>query len=567
MAVERVRATVDPANQEAAGGEAAGGGDPSTEQFRYSNLHDDQRVLRRTLVVLAVVAIAVAITVLTVAVPVTAPEFVVITVAGLAAAVIVVTYLFLTYRVETQSVAPDTHLVDPGLEEIRSEIAGITVTPAAAFAYARAIVSPRSVYSRISESVEPTTRSTIVRTTYVLDDPPAHPYVIPIHLQERGTLVHGLRVEDAGEGKLSTLSRPLSIAYAAAVTRAMVVRLDPCIFRDYVRAIEPRVIDLLARVNRVEGAKAASDIVEELTARRAAKKRHPKYLAGLDVLRVFLAELELNYPIAVRVAPASGGRFVVTRRVIPVAERLKPYAAIPEIARTTWADRVRQFLGVPPNTLFATLENAERSGSYHLEIRGPEHTYLGRQEIVGHAGNHLEYSMEPRRGQRHAHLYIRNGSNLRTASFLTRYFERMPSSLAPAWISALASLVISGVIAAGQLSDTDQTDVSELLLAFPIAIAAWSGFDQGRGSWGGGLSARAIVIATILLSLLAMALSSVGPAILASTSALQSWWTATLALLGVVAVVGWAAWMKHGLVHRYFLDRRRADSDVAKADA
>lgn len=231
-------------------------------------------------------------------------------------------------------------------------------------------------------------------------------------------------------------------------------------------------------------------------------------------------------------------------------------------------DRIRRLLGIRPAIIGGFLRNANRAASYHIQIRGPEGSYLARQRIAqAPSGEQVDlsdsqYALRSRLGQRVAHLYIRNGKNFKRRYLVCHFFERVPGSLGAATMSALgaAVLVVIGAITSlgyGHLGRTSP-DLVAVLLAFPAIAGGWLGLDQVHNIFGGVLMARMSLIVTIVTALTASAFYALGPSDTGSTAAFSARpGLAVWMMLSGVAIINLAAcmggWLLRANVEAHFV--------------
>ncbi|MEJ1155159.1 hypothetical protein [Microbacterium marmarense] len=317
-----------------------------------------------------------------------------------------------------------------------------------------------------------------------------------------------------------------------------------------------------------------------------------------------IGELVWNYPICVRLERHSSGksksvRLTVERRVVPElfgsgSVALETDGALSESGDTSGGkitnaaslvtlglrllDAIRRFAGVPASVITHDLTNASRAASYHLQIAGPPGYYAARLRLLDVLGRRIEPAAIDAvesdsailRGQRHAHLYLRGASGARDAKLEAGYYERTPGSMAVATAAALATLVVTGIIAAAQVSAAlaacdslvgsaaDQclrlspanTGASEgllqILLTFPIALVAMSA-RRNDAVWGGVLVARVTNAAVVFLTLCALALSVFAGAL--TPAGLSVAWIVVTGLMTVVLGSAGTSWILRSLIH------------------
>lgn len=475
--------------------------------------------------------------------------------------------------------------------------------------------------NRIRETVEPLTRSTIVRTRYELDLSGARKKIlvlgkkkakklrrtsvtVPIFATTRGQLEDRLRIWVGPDRPLDTLPTVDAVAYTAAVVRSGISAAGPDALAAYLdRRLEPQVVGFLGR----------SGVIAQLTREEQSADAlvFARLLSGIlqlphvdekPLYRVvlLLSVLYQSYPFIVslpvsEIVDASGW----DAATITVERRTTPSLAVPSFgalwrdARSWWArdrraalvrfgrfgrgklmDQVRLLFGVRSNRLAHSLGNATRARSYHLEVAGPEHTYLARQTVENIKGweedvellDRIQAQASPAVGQRHSHLYIRGGERfLGRFRYSVAFFERTPGSMAVAFMAAASSLFLSVIVAIQEVSirqTGDPTsassfvppsgDLFQILFAFPIVAAASGALRPDRSQWGGVLSARVANLITIAASLAAMWVSYLGFAI--RVEARPRVWLLLILVLAIVAASCLGSWILRVRIHARFID-------------
>jgi hypothetical protein len=272
-------------------------------------------------------------------------------------------------------------------------------------------------------------------------------------------------------------------------------------------------------------------------------------------------------------------RLRMESRVIPYLLRAK------QPLFTTWMlhqrDRFRRIFGIRPVIFSVPLINAARCASYHLEVRGPRGSYLGRQRISEYPSGSTvvlrdaEYKRRMRQGQSYSHLYIRHGTGFTRYFFENHFYERSPGSIADASLPAIGAAVLIWFSAFVRLSHR-HVDVSPELVAILLAFPAVIGIIAGTGFVGRrvvALSARVSGLVTVAVSLAASGYLFLGPVgsnsqgSLASRPGAPLWlFLATVATLNVLACI--VSWSLHGSVEGFFRKRLPlpVDIDLDKSD-
>lgn len=419
--------------------------------------------------------------------------------------------------------------------------------------YVRALIRPRLVFTRISEQVEPRTASQVVRTSYTmsLPDDLAGRIVIPLFRAPRGQMQDGLRFFGPDEERLSSLTRSQGVVFANGVIRRLLEAASPDALAEYERWIEKKLIALFldGRVYSDATTPSFQDVVTDLATQFSN-------ITSLDdrrrqrILGVISAHLGSDVVCVAVEVP--GSSFLVGPRSIRLTvERTDPKLPVASGA-TSWGERLlfrrlpilRRMLGVETTIYRHGLDYAELSASYHLSIAGPVGTYLAKQTIQPKAEaqpqnvTRAAAVLGPRRGQRHSHTYVRNShqgnAQFRTLEVAATFYERPPGAITSAFLSAVAALIITLLIAARTVlpmrTDAPSTDLIAILLAFPAGIAIWAGFSETTRH---SLSAYVSKFTTIAACIVAAFISVLGDK---TSDAAAPTWFAVCSALAVNAV-------------------------------
>jgi hypothetical protein len=146
---------------------------------------------------------------------------------------------------------------------------------------------------------------------------------------------------------------------------------------------------------------------------------------------------------------------------------------------------------------------------------------MARQEVefgARGAGDLVQLAFSTVAGQRHSHLYVSGGGTeaISEAWYRVTYFERPPTSMRWALWLAVATTAFVSVVAAMQLamppgSGPDQGNsigFAQLLIAFPLAIAALPAITGPKSVWVGALAARVITTISLMALVIAFILAT-----------------------------------------------------------
>lgn len=517
----------------------------------------------------------------------------------LLSAVLAVVYLRMMWEIYVEPDFADASQPEPArpeaidsLLERVDRLSGITDAQAVRFIYLT--TQPREYFDRISESVEALTRSFSIATTATVKLPAdAHEtVVIPLLWRRRGTVEDGMRFTGPSGERVSSISRIDTIAYTLAVTRRAIKSWGPHPYLTYLNQLERYVASLLF----YDGIADPDFLSSAIEAIRSFETDSPQF--ERDTMAKFLATYYRREPICVAVpvgemtmgfdsgpvsppssqsgeaetvnidsktdnkglahGPATKERSVrlsARRRIIAEFHYDSTHS---KRAAPRAIDRIRVLFGIRPTLISVPLVNAERAASYHLEVTGPENTYLARQSTPNPNAPKAKiagYVVGPKRlGQRHAHLYIRSASDTEDFVYNTQYYERMPGSMGPAAASAGSVTVLVWLaffaVLSGRAVLFENWEFAALVLAFPSAIGLWLGVQSERRIGEGVLAARVSSIFTLVLAVIGAWFS----VILGDPSHQKAWLVLSfLATLNTIAPL--ASWGLRARLQSHFVER------------
>lgn len=425
--------------------------------------------------------------------------------------------------------------------------------------FVQGILFPRTLNSRIRETVSPLARSTEFRTVYTLRLPRKGvregALFVPFMVVRKGRLFDNLQIEAADGAQRASLSYSEYLQLVSIVLRHL-ARVDGRrTLKRYV-AVEEQIMTMIA--DRAPAADADEEVDKLFD---GVKSTQGAASPALQFMTSIVKILVVHYAVVVKM-PISTVREDHQWEILTTIERRLLPLESPKFSEDfiAWMfDRFRKWFGVRPNQFALPIENAHRTPSYHLEFVGPPDTYLARQSIQHFVPDSSFYlRMRPRFGQRYSHLYLRDAPN-EAVNWRLRlsFFERPPGSVGIAAVTALASLCL--IFIAGRLASTGQLkdvpgDVTAVLLAVPVVSSAWIGLERGKVPFGGTTATRLSSLVSFLSSLSAASLylGAVGD---------EAWLGDTYELLGTkgvwVLLIGLAAlncsWIYYGWLRRSVL--------------
>lgn len=437
------------------------------------------------------------------------------------------------------------------------------------------IVATREFIVRISEHVESFHRSYLVRSTFSLrldqldspidvEEPDELDFVVPLFLPTKRGLIDGVKVTNGKGNRVSTIDSDAQLTFIAAVLR-FVIRNNVGVpaYRDYIannRKLERETLKVVARTQ------VTDDDLSQVTAALLALPGQDRLY--LQVIADFVGELSKGRPISVAIPGAevrasrwpSTLRFVLERRLIPPTQ---PAPTGPDkLKYGPLLDHLRLALAVRLNRIYFPLSNAYRTPSYHLEIAGPDGTYLAAEQfhvpkLSPTARLTFDGGMQPRYGQRRSHLYLHRLEGPPGAYQFAKFYERGPGSFAGATIAGVVSTVLIVVLALmnGSTNATVQSHITSVvptLLALPVGIAAFVGLEASNGKRHPSLLSRFVVFTTAALSLTAFVLA-VGRGLNGAT---PQWAWQLLTWVSVsITVTSFLTWVLRLIVENWFVRR------------
>lgn len=295
--------------------------------------------------------------------------------------------------------------------------------------YTRFFFEPKSFFERISETVEPLTRSVSINRTYTVSISirKGNFVILPLKMQSGQEIMNGLRLTDSEGRRISSVSRRRTIAELLAVIRVGVELCGISAIQYYVENIEHRVANLLLQSGSNDE-KEVARIQTEILALPIMDQADRWVRSYVGRLVSLCAD---QYPVCVELKASAADDPTGRLRKKPVDPREDISARInlrervifdyndQTVKLNFWKkieSVVRHSFGIRPLSFTIPLESTLMTSSYHMQVVGPEYTYLARQEILatttsGDYAQVLRTSAiaQSRLGQRHAHIYIRGG--------------------------------------------------------------------------------------------------------------------------------------------------------------
>lgn len=499
--------------------------------------------------------------------------------AGVFGFLLLAIYAWITSWVHTRPVEVRPRALDVDTTRLNEEIVRSPVTLAQALVFWEFLQYPQNQFARISESIEAGNRTIRVTATYSVQRQGLlrEQHAVPLLLVSRGRLEHGLRFSRE-DTRVSSLSHVQSAAYAIRCVRALVEQAG----KRAVRAYESRsaahgsLEDEIQKLLTASAPQDPTNVSNALLALPVKRAQDAEFLQAANVILLSLAE---QYPICVWVPKDLATndihqpiRVTVERVVFP---ELRPFTTSGprftqrvEGARKRFVQGLRTAVGVPTHTIDFPTSSAARTMSYHLTVRGPEGSYLAKQELrdereKGRSVSRsrlmsIRYAMNKRLGQRTGHLYARGGTEFQSLLYSCKFYERMPGSMSTALVGAAATTLVAIAVAVSSLRPhAEVSGLMQILLAFPLALTATSNFRQGAPFWGGDLAARTATFVTVVVlgaSLLASVYGYEG-----SSDTKSTMWATIIAVSSANTVICLISWLGRAATAHQFLKRTKGE--------
>lgn len=467
-------------------------------------------------------------------------------------------------------------IIEPPIWDViarADELSTIQTREATTFLYL--MVEPNSFIDRISESVEPMTRSVSTTTTLSMhvEGYEGDRLVVPVVLRQRGSTADGLRFAGPSDERLSSLIALEVNAYCLAVIRRVLASVSPVVLAQYLVRIEPSVAVLISR-DKIASLAERDAVLGAIQSLAPEPAEAVQILAVVKLVRTLFARQPICVPVVLErpsspvidSEPVTSHTFrirLTARRRTTVKYEVS--SGLPAML-DGWA---RVLFGIREASLNVPLVNAARAKSYHLQVLGLENTFLAsqtilRNRVVTRFPAHVV--AEVRRGQRHGHLYISGALRSAGYDYHARFFERMPGSMGPAAMSALSVAILTWLAysAVGRV-DSDLFNSWEyptLVLAFPAAISIWVGVETEKKLLQGVLAARVSTISTIAFAIAAAWLS-----ITAHVAGTEHQWLVLACFASLNAAIALFSWFSRSRVQAYFLNRSLPSDEFDDSDA
>ncbi len=352
--------------------------------------------------------------------------------------------------------------------------------------FATAVLTPQCLFGYIDEHVEPFTRSVNVTTNAEIKIPYAmknKAFCLPLFMYQRGDVPSALKIKAASGAIISRLNFQESVEYILSVLKCYcpLIKSDKtleCDIRTYLNFeeainssdnISQRIEEALRLVLKCycpliksdktlecnigtylsSGKNKIRDINQRIEKARDLINQSMQLLSdrteveqNVEIVKQLLIKLARSYPICIRCIGVDAPKKNKIQKNYPlsyISQRSRsfslsfsyrlPLVRVLAEEKSNLQHKFLNWIVRRPMTIFYDLENADRTQSYHLQMKGPKHTYYsyGRLQKISESGPMAEadmFGVSKRRGQRHARLAIQNGSGFSNLSFFFAYTPR-----------------------------------------------------------------------------------------------------------------------------------------------
>ncbi|UUW90436.1 hypothetical protein [Pimelobacter simplex] len=463
----------------------------------------------------------------------------------------------------------------------RMRVEGDEMSADAAAYYLQMALDPYRYTVRASDRINPTSRAYSQSRDQLIAIPKklsAAQVAVPIDLVVKSTLTNYLGVSGPEGRPLSPLSHAATVAHSWMAIRTLLQTLDP-IVHHAIALQQADILRFLCLTDYREDDRAeATNLCQMITTEIQSHKTQAN-AKKVDLICGFLEAMISTRPLVVMIDPVwathqydlAGSRLV---RIV-IERRIVPILSYGQGRRERFSEWVRAQLGVRSVRISIPLASSNRARSYHLEVLGPEGTYLAAQRLIDSKGDwigtEVPCKLTPRNGQRFSHLYVsghrdaRLGINARlsTAHYVASFFERPPGQVAAATLVAWGGVAVTLLAATARLVEgavVESTDVVAILLSVPAALSAWLGLGLATPHCYAAVS-RMLPLATLGFAIGASVLFLFSgshdpvPFDQISEHALYRQWLALILGMSWVAIAGSISWFSRVAIYRHFVSR------------
>lgn len=383
------------------------------------------------------------------------------------------------------------------------------------------LLSPQSAITRITESIEPASKSLRVNSSYTFRIPLqliGKPIVVPLLIQRKDELIDSLKIYDNNGNRIPSMSAEESDSFFLLVVTHF---LEICDFtKNDISACLEQFNHILnsgfgkSDINEVDrGKKVIHDLFTNHCTNKSEKEKKCLELVEFVLIsllegfascflvctRLYVENLPLSKEITGRESiafnanPARNLRVIIEYR-LPLQPVHYGSGRCPNTIK-----KIFDCLANRPIRIHYSLANADRCRSYHLTSCGPEGTYFAEGSIKSidglngliHSSNNPPYaesfSAQNSSGQRREHVNIKYGKGFFDYVYSSSFLERPPTSFQMAFFSSLVGTIVLTCFLSF-LKDIDDSSIAASLITFALTgVTAAGGWVTSRSRDGRGI--------------------------------------------------------------------------------
>lgn len=424
------------------------------------------------------------------------------------------------YNNEEAKIINPIFLVKESTNDDKVDIAKYTANCIASY-FTTLLLSPQSAITRITESVEPASKSLRVNSSYTFRIPLqliGKPIVVPLLIQRKDELIDSLKIYDNNGNRIPSMSAEESDSFFLLVVTHF---LEICNFaNEDISNCREQFNHILnsgfgkSNYNEVNKGK---EVIRDLFSKYSKTKSQEEgkrleliefilisLLEGfascfLVCTRLYVNDLPLSKEItgrdsiAFNANPARNLRVLIEYR-LPLQPVHYGSGRCPDAIKKTL-----DCLANRPIRIHYSLANADRCRSYHLTSCGPEGTYFAEGSIKSINGligleqpsNNPPYaesfSAQNSSGQRREHVNIKHGKGFSDYVYSSSFLERPPTSFQMAFFSSLVGTIVLTCFLSF-LKDINDSSIAAGLITFALTgVTAAGGWVTSRSRDGRGI--------------------------------------------------------------------------------
>ncbi|MDO4499450.1 MAG: hypothetical protein Q4B51_07530 [Coriobacteriaceae bacterium] len=383
------------------------------------------------------------------------------------------------------------------------------------------LLSPQSAITRITESVEPGSKSLRVNSSYTFRIPLqliGKPIVVPLLIQRKDELIDSLKIYDNNGNRIPSMSAEESDSFFLLVVTHF---LEICDFEktdiSNCREQFKHILNSGFGKSDYDAVNEGKIVIRNLFSNYSDTKSQEKrkrleliefilisLLEGfascfLVCTRLYVNDLPLSKEITGRESiafnanPARNLRVLIEYR-LPLQPVHYGTGRCPDAIKRTF-----DCLANRPIRIHYSLANADRCRSYHLTSCGPEGTYfaegsikpidglIGLEQSFNNPPYAESFSAQNSSGQRREHVNIKHGKGFSDYVYSSSFLERPPTSFQMAFFSSLVGTIVLTCFLSF-LKNINNSSIAAGLITFALTgVTAAGGWVTSRSRDGRGI--------------------------------------------------------------------------------